>query len=73
MIEISQWTNESIYKYVIFCFSEIWISPQSPPINVKGFDTFFSPLHHHTMSSAKSMRSKYYLGSCLLISESLSI
>ena len=44
MIEISQWTNESINKNVIFCFSEIWISPQSPPINVKSFHTFF--LHY---------------------------
>jgi len=73
LTEIYQWTNDSINKNVIFCLTEIWISPQSPPVNIQGFHTFLSPIHHRTKSAAKSVKSKYYPGSCLLISESLSI
>jgi len=73
LTEIYQWTDDSFNKNVIFCLIEIWISPQSPPVNIQDFHTFLSPIHHRTKSAAKSVKSKYYPDSFLLISESLSV
>lgn len=45
MDELVEWFHQCNGRYVIFCFSETWIKPNSPPVEVPGFTWLLSPFH----------------------------
>ena len=43
--ELSSWFNTCSGDDVVFCFSEIWANPSSPPLHFPGYQVMFSPFH----------------------------
>ena len=66
---LSEWFTLSVEKATIFCFSEIWIHPNSPPVVVPGFQLFTSSFHTRKNTSSRSLLP----GSCMFISSALTV
>ena len=62
--DLSEWFTLGAEKKTIFCFSELWVKPYSPPVSVPGFQLFTSPCHLRPRTRSQS----FLLGSCIFIS-----
>jgi len=67
--DLPEWFTLSVEKATIFCFSEIWIHSNSPPVVVPGFQLFTSPFHHRKTTTSGS----FLPGSCMFISNALTV
>ena len=66
MDELIEWFDLCNSKDVVFCFSEIWIKPNSSLPNVPGFSMFLSPFHIRPANRSGS----YLPGSCIFVLDS---
>ena len=66
--ELSEWFQLCNGKDVIFCFSEVWINPDSPPFDVPGFQKMISPFH-----GRPNNKQGFLPGSCMFVSNTLSV
>ena len=64
--ELLEWFQLCNGKDVIFCFSEVWINPDSPPFDVPGFHKMISPFH------GRPNKQSFLPGSCMFVSNTLS-
>ena len=67
--ELAQWFECCRDRDVVLCFSELWVRPDTPPVDVPGFQLLMSPFHCHPGMCTTS----YLSGSCIYISDSLSV
>ena len=66
MEELSKWFK---LENVIFCFSETWIKPNSPPPDVPGFQMFMSPFQVRSVEKPGS----YLPGSCVVVPDTFQV
>ena len=64
MDELADWFRQCNGRDVVFCFSEIWIKPNSPALEVPGFSMLFSPFHSRSSGNLLP-------GSCIFLPDSL--
>ena len=69
MDELSEWFRLGRCKNIIFCFSEIWIKPNSPPPDVPGLQMFMSPFHIRSVEKPGS----YLPGSCVFMPDTFQV
>ena len=55
---------------MVLCFSELWVKPNSPPVDVPGLRLFMSPVHRRPGAKCST---SYLPGSCIYISNTLSV
>ena len=66
MDDLATWFNLCMGKNVIFCFTEIWTKPNSPPLHYPGYQVLLSPYHVRP-----GTKDSFLPGSCIFISNSL--
>ena len=71
MDDLTSWFNACSGKNVVLCFTEIWLTPTNPPLNVPGYQIFTSPLHRQPAlrnGSARAFSNELSLNDCLEVS-----
>ena len=70
MDELAHWFSCCRDNDMVLCFNELWVKPNSPPVDVPGFQLFMSLIYRHP--DVKCFTS-YLPGSHIYISNTLSV
>ena len=68
IVDVEQWVGDCVNTASVFCFSETWINPESPPVfTFPGFQGYYSP----PILRRSSTSSGFLPGSCMFVSNTL--